>query len=125
MKKLLAFVLAIIMMLSFAGCGSIKKSDIVGHWESPNRVEYSASGDRITWDNYALTFYEDGSVTYAFDFLGKYDYTPCTYKIKGDSVLVYNILNVCLVKLKYDDSDSVPKLMGSQADGYWYEKVSE
>ena len=125
MKKLLALILAMVMLLSFAGCSSVKKSDIVGYWESPTKVEYSADGKSIAWDNYTLTFFEDGSATYGFDFLGKYEGVPCTYKIKGDSVLVYNILKVCLVKLKYEDSGNVPKLMGSQAEGFWYEKVSD
>ena len=131
MKKLLAFVLAMIMLLSFVGCGNQEEvkegltiEDVVGYWESPNRVDYGVAGD-IAWTNYSLTFYEDGSGLNSHYFYGDKTDNVFTYEIKNNTVEISNVIYGVYLVLTYDDSSSTPKLRASMAEGYWYEKVSE
>ena len=126
MKKLMALILAMIMLLSFAGCGSVKKSDIVGYWESPNRVEYGTNG-KVMWRDHTFTFFEDGSgiLTYIFNDSPTPTEVTFNYRIEGNKIIIPSSVGWEDSVYTYDDSGSVPKLMASQAKGYWYEKVSE
>ncbi len=126
MKKLMALILAMIMLISFAGCGSVKKSDIVGYWESPNRVEYGTNG-KVMWRDYTFTFFEDGSgiLTYIFNDSTTPTEVTFNYRIEGNKIIIPSSVGWEDSVYTYDDSGSVPKLMASQAEGYWYEKVSD
>ena len=136
MKKLLAIILAMIMLVSFIGCGNTEGAkdeltieDVVGYWESPNRVVYGFE-DEVLWDNYTLTFFEDGSGihTHIFhDAVLNSDLTPTketfTFTIEDNKITIKYYQYEAIYT--YDNSGSTPKLMASMAEGYWYEKVSD
>ncbi|MBQ6877174.1 MAG: hypothetical protein IJO22_02090 [Oscillospiraceae bacterium] len=133
MKKLLALILAMIMMLSFTGCGSVEEAkdeltieDVVGYWESPNRVNYGTQGE-VLWRDYTLTFFEDGSGIYTHIFNDEPTPTEGTfkYRIEGNKIIIPSSVGWEDTVYTYDNSGSTPKLMASMAEGYWYEKVSD
>ena len=90
MKKILAFALALVMILTLAACGSGNKKAIVGSWELTD-------GESATF-GLGFTFEKDGTLTlgipgledsdeYADVMKGLGAIMSMKYKIKSDSVI--------------------------------------
>jgi len=137
MKKVIAFLLCVVVIFALVGCREPKMdiSDILiqSVWVSPDRIQVVKMSDdwTITYDNWSLEFYEDGSCKGAYtetsvypsliDPDGKFNYvkqrTFSTYwSIDGDVITLEQSLTND-IKLTFTEEHI---LQGPVSEGYTY-----
>ena len=119
MKKAVSLLLALSMLFVLCACGGndIETSLVLGRWESSNRV----FADNFT--NYTLTFYEDGSCTTTYYDIKNKETTESTlsWTLNGEKIEISK--GLLGYTLTYTNENGVERLMGPQAEGYWYDHV--
>lgn len=127
MKKLLAFVLAMIMLVSFAGCGGEtekgKEKDIIGTWKTD---QVSAT---VGYYDYKYVFYDDYSWSQSYKLVNAASGRVMnisksgTWELSGEVVTLKDDDGSAITTLTYKETGNKKLLEAPKAKGWVYHKV--